>query len=81
MVWRRHVNQIRSHTSDLEEPLSDRESEENSQSFLGFPMDFSANVSSQLSEPIGPATQGTTTVHCSTRVRQPPNRLLPRYTF
>ena len=50
MVWCRHVNQIRSRTSDLEEPF-------------------------------GPATQGTTTVRRSTRVRQPPNRLLPGDTF
>ena len=34
MVWRRHVNQIQSHTSDHEKPWSDQESEENSQSFL-----------------------------------------------
>ena len=68
MVWCRHVNQIQSRTSDHEKPWSDQESEENSQSFLGFPMDVPANVSSQSPVPVGPATQWTTTVCHSTRV-------------
>ena len=46
MVWYIHVNQIRSHTSEHEEPWSDRESIENNQSFWGFPIDVPANVPS-----------------------------------
>ena len=44
-------------------------------------MDVPANVSSQSLVPFGPATQGTTTVHRSTRVQQPSSCLLPGYTF
>ena len=68
MVWRRHVNQIRSCTSEHEEPWSNRESEENSQSFVGFPIDVPANVPSQSPVPVGPTIQETTTVCCSIRV-------------
>ena len=81
MVWSIHVNQIQSCTSDPEEPWSDQESERKSQSFLGLYMDVPANVSSQSPVPVGPDTQETTTVRRSTRVSQPPYRLLPGYTF
>ena len=81
MAWRRHVNQIRRRTSVHEEPWSDQESEENSQSLLGFPIDVPANVPLQSPVSVGPTTQGTTTVRHSTRVQQPPNLLLPGYTF